>query len=368
MLSIPLAGAIAQERMNIKGQFATMTGFSPENDLDWFAGARNIPELSYKISLDSVQFIDFEASALMDGSILFHPFDASETKGDIDLYRIWARYSRDPFEVRAGLQKIDFGVATLLRPLQWFNQIDPRDPLQLTNGVYGILARYYFLNNANIWLWGLYGNERTRGFDILETNDKEPEFGGRIQHPIPKGEIGLSYHHRTVNTRSFLDLDSPGTLKENKYALDVKWDVTVGLWLEATYTQKTKNIGFLTHQSFVNIGSDYTFGFGSGLNLTAEHLISSFEENAFKWNDTNHISAISGNYPLGLMDTISGFYYYDWDNNSNTLLINYEYQFKKITGYAMAYYNPRSQTGIQLNNLVNNFTGPGIRLVLVYNY
>merc|ERR1712127_1137306 len=102
------------------------------------------------------------------------------------------------FELRVGLQKIDFGSASLLRPIQWFNQIDPRDPLQLTNGVYGVLGRYYFLNNANIWLWTLYGNEKTRGFDALETNKKVPEFGGRIQYPTKKGEIALSYHHRSA--------------------------------------------------------------------------------------------------------------------------------------------------------------------------
>ena len=61
--------------------------------------------------------------------------------------------------IEPGLQKINFGSATMLRPLMWFDQVDPRDPLQLTDGVWGVLGRYYFLNNANIWLWGLYGNK-----------------------------------------------------------------------------------------------------------------------------------------------------------------------------------------------------------------
>ncbi|MAO09633.1 MAG: hypothetical protein CMC07_01745 [Flavobacteriaceae bacterium] len=354
--------------MDFQGQFSALTSFSPDNDLDWFAGARYIPEVSYTVKLDSVQSIDFEASANLAGSILFHPFSASETNTDIDPYRIWARYSRKKFEVRAGLQKIDFGVATLLRPLQWFNQIDPRDPLQLTNGVYGVLARYYFLNNANIWVWGLYGNERTRGFDALETNDRKPEFGGRIQHPVPRGEIGLSYHHRTVNTATFPGLEMLDGITENKYGIDAKWDVTIGLWIEATYSKKSENIGLLTHQSLLNIGSDYTFAIGNGLNITAEHLISSFDESAFEFNNVANVSAFSTNYPLGFFDTLSAFYYYDWENNTNTVLINYEHQFKKITGYAMAYYNAETQQGIQQNNLVNNFSGPGIRVMLVYNH
>ena len=39
-----------------------------------------------------------------------------------------------------------------------------------TNGVNALLGRYYFNNNANIWLWGLYGNEDPRGFDITQSN------------------------------------------------------------------------------------------------------------------------------------------------------------------------------------------------------
>jgi len=56
---------------------------------------------------------------------------------------MWIRLSTKQFELRAGLQKINFGSATLLRPLMWFDKIDPRDPLQLTDGVYALLARYY---------------------------------------------------------------------------------------------------------------------------------------------------------------------------------------------------------------------------------
>ena len=47
-----------------------------------------------------------------------------EIQSSIDPYRIWLRYQINKWEFRAGLQKIDFGVAQLLRPIQWFNQID----------------------------------------------------------------------------------------------------------------------------------------------------------------------------------------------------------------------------------------------------
>ena len=48
----------------------------------------------------------------------------------------WLRLSTSRFEARVGLQKINFGSATLFRPLMWFDSLDPRDPLQITDGVY----------------------------------------------------------------------------------------------------------------------------------------------------------------------------------------------------------------------------------------
>ena len=68
-----------------------------------------------------------------------------------------------------GLQKINFGSAVLLRPLMWFDSLDPRDPLQLTDGVYAVLLRYYFPNNANLWAWALYGNDSPKGWESAAT-------------------------------------------------------------------------------------------------------------------------------------------------------------------------------------------------------
>ena len=358
----------AQNKIEFQGQFSAITSFSPDNKLDWFAGARYIPQISYTATIDSVQFIDFEVAANLSSTAAFHPFNASKTTADADPYRMWARYSKNQFEIRAGLQKIDFGVATLLRPLQWFNQIDPRDPLQLTNGVYGVLARYYFLNNANIWVWGLYGNEKTKGFEAFNTVENIPEFGGRIQLPVPKGEIAFSYHHRTATSENALTFPDYKQIGENRFGLDGKWDVEVGLWFEATQTIKNKDVGILNNQTFINLGTDYTFGIGSGLNVTAEHLISSLDQDAFEFSNVTNTTAVQANYPLGFFDTVTAMYYYNWNTNDNTVFVNYEHQFSKLSGYVMLYYNPDTPQAIQDNELTNNFSGPGIRLMLVYNH
>lgn len=188
-----------REKLVFNGQLSLFGNYSPDIQNEFLFGGRYIPELSYAIPVDSTKKIDFFASVNISGSANFRSLDALNSVGSIDPYRIWARFSGDQFEVRIGLQKIDFGVATVLRPLQWFNQVDPRDPLAITNGVYAALGRYYFLNNANIWLWTLYGNKVPKGYEVLKTSRRAPEIGGRIQYPIPKGELGLSYHHRQAS-------------------------------------------------------------------------------------------------------------------------------------------------------------------------
>lgn len=235
--------ASAQQKPVFDGQLSGFGNYSPDAELEVMLGGRYIPELNYNLPLNSAKALDFEASANIYGSVAFNPFYESKTDGDIQPYRIWARYTGKQYEIRLGLQKIDFGSATILRPLQWFNQIDPRDPLQLTNGVYAALGRYYFLNNANIWLWMLYGNEKTRGYDALETNKDIPEFGGRIQYPVPKGELAVSYHHRTADASALFGENSFNKIPEDRFSLDGKWDVTVGLWFEAVHIHKTKKPG-----------------------------------------------------------------------------------------------------------------------------
>lgn len=357
-----------QHSLEFDGQLAAFGNYSPDNKLDVFLGGRYIPELDYSIPLDSTKTLDFQVSGNLYASTNFSPFYNGNTQGDVEPYRIWARYSSKQFELRLGLQKIDFGSATMLRPLQWFNQIDPRDPLSLTNGVYGLLGRYYFLNNANIWVWGLIENEKTRGFDVVKTSKSYPEFGGRIQYPVPKGEIAFSYHHRTADSGDLPNVSLENQIPENRIGFDAKWDVEIGLWLEATHSHKSENMGMLTNQTLLNIGADYTFGIGNGLNLIAEHLIVSYDEQAFQFKNKNQFTALNASYPLGLFDSLNTLAYYNWTTNDTTFFINYQHQFSKITGYFMAYYNPDVQQGFQQNELVNTFSGPGIRFMLVYNH
>lgn len=355
-------------KFEIDGQASAYGSFSPDNELELFVGGRYLPELNYGYTFINKSMLDFEASANMYGSVLFHPFDSSKTDGEIKPYRVWGRYTGKQYEIRIGLQKMDFGTTMMLRPLQWFDEIDPRDPLKFTTGVYGALSRYYFLNNANIWAWVLYGNENPRGFELMKNNKDIPEFGGRIQYPVPRGEIAGTYHHRNASSENLQGFATYDNIPENRFAIDGKWDVTVGVWFEAVHVNKSKNVGMLTNQSHLTLGMDYTFGIGSGLNVTVENMLSTYDEEAFAFDNSSNVTATTISYPLGFFDNVSAMAYYAHETDDVSFFLNYEHQFKKLTGYVMAFYNPDSQTGMGTTQYENSFAGPGVRVMLVYNH
>ena len=355
--------------VEFKGQLSAYTHLNLSNDLPWWSGGRYIPQVNYEFELEHEQKIDFEASANIYGNMGLLPFDSSGFNGDLKPYRIWARYSTRQFELRAGLQKINFGSASILRPLMWFDQIDPRDPLQLTDGVWGILARYYFLNNANIWLWGLYGNDRLKGWETFPSQGKRPEFGGRFQSPVPRGEAAISYHHRTADCSLVSNgASSLNKVPENRFGLDAKFDVVVGVWLEASWSNYNDDLGSYSNQEIVNLGVDYTFGLGNGLTVVLEQLVASFDEKPFAFSNTLTFSLLNVSYPIGMFDYLNAIVYYDWTNNRIYNFLNWQKQFNRFTFYLMGYINPKEyQIPTQGTDEIL-YAGSGIQVMLVFNH
>ena len=349
-----------------KGQLSAWFNYSYTND-DFLLGGRYIPQVNAIKKLKYSCLIDAELSANIYGTLPGDP----NPQGDIKPYRAWMRFSSPQLEIRAGLQKINFGSATMLRPLMWFDRIDPRDPLQLTDGVWGTMGRYYFLNNANIWLWGLYGNKGTKGWEFQATKEKTPEFGGRIQYPIPLGEAALSFHHRTASYVSspydIVTYNIP-TLPENRFGFDAKIDWVVGFWVEASWNSFTKDIGLLTNQTLLNCGADYTFGLGNGLLVTYEHLVAAQDSVPFRFDYKANFSLMSLSYPIGLFDNLSAIFYYSWENEQVYSFLNWQRTYNRISLHLMAYWNPEMM-GLPQQNLNSNlFGGKGMQFMFVFNH
>jgi hypothetical protein len=359
----------AQDSIQFKGQASAWINYNSGNMLPVYTGIRYIPQLNSGIQLKNDHKLDFEISVNINGSAGFKPFDSPKGSGQIKPYRAWVRYSTRQFELRAGLQKLNFGSASLLRPLMWFDQIDPRDPLKLTDGVWGLLGRYYFLNNANIWLWGLYGNTKPRGWEQYGTNKHYPEAGGRIQIPVPTGEAAITYNYRIADTRNF-EVSNPtlSEVSENKLGFDIKLDMVVGLWLEGSWTNKNKDLGIFKNQEILNLGTDYTFKVGNGLYFIFEQLLASYDKTPFAFKNSISYSMMSVSYPVSIFDNLSAIVYFDWNDRKAYNFINWQKQFDNITLYFMGFWNPVDYNMPAQGLGQNLFAGKGVQVMLVFNH
>ena len=359
----------AQE-LNFEGMLAGWMTGSQSQKFNAQTGLRYIPGLSGEYKVGDSYTLDAELSGYVSGTATFWSDDSISLDERLKPYRMWARFSGDQFEIRAGLQKINFGSSNMLRPLMWFDQIDPRDPLQLTDGVYGLLGRYYFLNNANIWVWGLVGNKNLKGWESVPSDKKKIEYGSRMQHPVfDRGELAVSYHHRHADFSQYQLTDTRTgeyAVNENRIGVDGKFDLGVGLWFEGTLSHQ--NLDSNNIQQSLNLGLDYTFSLGNGLNMMSELVMFDVSDQAFIPGRSITFSALSLNYPLNLFVNLSAIIFYDWANNDIYNFANCSLQFDKWSFYVMGFWNPEIFGIYQNLEGTNLFAGKGMQLMFVYNH
>ncbi len=356
---------IFSQSLEFNGQAIGWVTSKPNETLLSQTGLRYLPEFTFEVQL--IEKYQFEFDLTLNGFITesFIKNKESEFDGKVKLYRASFSLKSDVFEARAGLQKINFGSATLFRPLMWFDKIDPRDPLQLTDGVYGLLARYYFLNNANIWLWCLYGNNELKGFEFVLTKKENIEFGGRVQVPIWTGEAGFSFHRREAQINN-------STFPENRIGIDGKWDAGIGLWFETTITNLQTQITKIKYNKQWTIGADYTFDIGNGLTILTETYCWENSEKIFGSADGIKYSALSAKYPIGILDNLSTMLYKKWNSNDWFRILTWQRTYDNWIFYVLVFWNPEN---IQLSSypssnlsVSNSFAGAGVQIMLVFNH
>ncbi len=272
------------------------------------AGLRFLPQLSFDSPFGEGLEFGGEFSLNLSTSGTFHTWREFGDNASGKLYRSWLRVAGERFDLRFGLQRINFGPARLLRSLQWFDSLDPRDPLDVTDGVWGILARAYFPNNSTLWIWGLYGNDKLKGLEQYPSDEYRPEYGFRFQIPVPKGEMAFTYHNRRID-REWWKGRGLGVLSdavEDRYALDGTFDLGIGLWFEAALSRIRRTSSDSLWTKYLTVGADYTLDIGTGIHVLGEHFIRDTEEETF------HTTAVSIDYSLGILDTITFIGYFDW--------------------------------------------------------
>jgi hypothetical protein len=358
--------------LEFENQISTWLGMNFPDEVKWQSGIRYIPTLSPWVRTGANGKLDAEFSVNTFGTVHLTGMEYDSSDFRLKPYRLWLRYSTSHLEIRAGLQKINFGSSNILRPLMWFDRMDFRDPLMLTDGVYALLSRYYFNNNANIWLWSLYGNDETKGWETLPSLENIPEYGGRLQLPVPGGEFALSYHHRDVDY-SALAAQIPGTVdtrySEQLFAADGKWDIGPGIWFELVGKLNDKDNPFVTHwESYLSLGMDYTFGIGKGLNVSTEYFRYENHPDENETRARRNISTLSLGYPIGLSHNISGMLYYNWDTHDWYRFVNLQMKYDYLTFYLMTFWNPDDAVLYASGEGGNSFAGKGFQLMLVFDF
>ena len=356
LLIFTASGSLALDT-DIRGQISGWTTEVRSQD-EWRnqSGLRYLPQLGLTPFVNDTMFMDVELA--LNGFAAYSSVD-DKVNADLKLYRLTARVATNQTETRAGLQKINFGPAQLLRPLRWFDQLDQRDPQGMTEGVYGLLFRYTALNNANAWLWGLYGNDDVKGFERLPSVQDSPEFGGRVQYPIWTGEVAATAHTRTVNG----DMLNAGDFRETRVALDGRWEYGVGLWTESVLQYQDSDDRPYNWTTMTTLGLDYTFGIGNGLFIVLEHMATGASEKAFGFAEDAHISACLLSYPIGLFDSVSSISFYNWELEEFSQHISWQRAYDNLVIDASLFRYPdpddaEAHAGQQ--------TGSGGQLMLIY--
>jgi len=351
------SGIIKGQDFEFHGQASAWgTGIDLNGEWNKNIGIRYIPQINYSYS--------FDENNLLNGEVLLNTYYNSDFNSDdynIKLYRGIIRYTTTQSETQVGLQKINFGPAQLLRTLMWFDSVDPRDPLKLTDGVYGIRYKYSFINNSIFWVWGLYGNDKPKGFEVNATAKDNPEFGGRYQFQVPAGEAGATVHTREVKAGSF-------SYRENRYALDGRWDIGIGAWFESLLQQSQTNLMPFQWNKMITVGGDYTFGIGTGIYFLVENMTSIASVKIMGNNIDRNVSAMMATYPISVLDNLSVQGYYDWQGKNIYQYYQWQRTYDNVIINLGLFHYPESGTNIFPGSSTIPAAGYGFQLMLIYNY
>lgn len=326
-----------------------------------------IPTLSVYPEQSLFEGIDFEAALNL--NVQFDGFFGSGNKGtdgSSEFHRLWVRYSSESVEFRYGLQKIAFGPGLILRPLRWFDSLDPKDPTGQTDAVTSARFRYFGKHDVTYWGWAVHPE-----------NSELFSPGGRIELPVPVvGELGLTYHHRPGYEGDKIP-DNSGmpfvhqSSQEDRYGIDIRADVVIGIWAEAVVAKSSGgNPFYRIDRSVYMIGGDYTLSVGNGLYLLAEHMFDRVESKFLRTQFNREFTAFMMNYPIGIFDQVALIFEYDWDGDRMFNFLKISRTYDNLTVNLILFDNPKRKklNEVELSGAGNAGFGTGFQAVLVYNH
>ena len=363
---LPNSVLYASDNVDYKGQLSgEYVGIYNAHTTQNYLGLRYIPDLTLRKNLSPEKVWDGNISANTYTSYQSHSDENYDSSAKI--YRLNTRYETAQSEIQVGLQHINFGPAVLLRSLRWFDQVSPTDPLKLTQGVKGIRYRYFMMNNANLWLWTLYGNSEPKGYERIASKDNTPEVGARYQFPLSSGEMGLSFHVRKTEKMGFTGDFVGRDLVEKRFALDGKWDIGPGVWFEYVTINQGAAERDNNWLSMLSLGSDYTFDYGNGIYTLLEHMISAQSENVTGWDDQVQTSAFQMSYPVNILDAVSLLVFYSWQQQQVFQYARWSRTYDNWAINLSVFLSSREDYPVA-GATATGMLGDGVQLMIIYNH
>lgn len=270
------------------------------------------PELDWHVAFSDQIGIKLLASARSS----VYPINPSSM--NTQLYRIWSSVNLKGYNLSLGLQRLNFGTADLIRPLQWFDGLNPLDDREETEAVRAVVINLPLGQNGSLKGWGIYSSNRLKGNEIYPSQTQKIEPGGRLELPLGNLNSAISYHYRQALSGSDRELE------EHRLGIDLRWDGLIGAWLESsssTYLDTSSQED--EYQVSISLGSDYTIEWGNGIYLRQETGSNHIGNNLSELRNQNLGSALLLSYPLGLLDKIQALTYYDWNRGKTKLFVQY---------------------------------------------
>ena len=245
----------------------------------------------------------------------------------------------------------------------WFDSIDPRDPQQLTSGVSALRFRYDALDNSSLWLWGIWPDGEIKGLEIIPSEKGYLESGGRYVRPVPAGYMAVTFNSRQAGLPSY-DLD----FRENRFALDGKWDLGAGLWFEAVMQHQDEDLLPAPWSKMLTVGTDYTFSAGNGLYVMLEHMGIFRSWDAWENDEDHQTSAWMASYPVNLTDKISAIGYYSWNTEKYYQYAAFQRLWDDWILHISAFYYPEPAARSSPWDPVQPLAGTGGQVLVIFNH
>ena len=303
---------------SIKGQFWASGEFI-ENQSDFMPQLSYIPTLSAYYELSRGKMVDLEWAYRFGRSYIGDSLEEHYEKP----YRGWLRYSAQRIEARLGLQKVSFGPARVLRPLAWFDTIDPGDPIAQTEGVEAFRLRFFPSNSLALWTW------------IMKDVSDTLSYGGRGELSTSLGEWGFTLHQDT-------------DVSNTQVGIDFRYDGFIGFWNESVMI-KSDNIEI----DMITVGADYTLPIVSGVLIMTESMFISSKQNTTTSDQT--FTAFMASLPVGMFHNVMLISSLDWDENNTYNYLRWSSTYDNFSINSMASINP-------------NEVGNSFQLMFIYNH